>query len=43
MNLWVLPCKAVLGGKEFDIRSSWRDAMTILTILDGDGPEWARW
>lgn len=43
MSLWELPTAAVLGGKRFDIRPSWRDALAVMAILEEEGPEWARW
>ena len=42
-DLYTLPRQAVLAGRTFDIRHSWRDALAVLTILEGEGPEWARW
>ena len=43
MSLWQLPKAAVLGGQHFDIRWRWQDAMAVLEILEGDGPQWLRW
>ena len=43
MKLWQLPKTAVLGGRVFDIRPSWQDALAVLALLEEEGAAWARW
>ena len=34
---------AVLGGRRFDIRFAWQDALAVMAILEEEGPVWQRW
>ena len=44
MNLWTLPQTAVIGGKEYEIKTDFRDILQIIKIFtDPDVPEWIRW
>ena len=43
MSLWELPTMAVLGGRRFDIRFAWQDALAVMAILEEEGPVWQRW
>lgn len=44
LNLWQLPTKAVIGGREYDISTDYRDILEIFSYLsDPDLPEFIRW
>lgn len=44
MNLWQLPVKAVIGGREYPIHADYRDILEIIARLqDPDKPELLRW
>lgn len=44
MSLWELPRSAVIGGKEYGIKTDFRDILQIIEGLNNpDIPEWIRW
>lgn len=44
MDLWSLPKSATIGGKEYEIKTDFRDILRILkSFSDPDIPEWIRW
>lgn len=44
MSLWELPKSAVIGGKEYEIRTDFRKILQIIEGLNNpDTPEWIRW
>lgn len=44
MDLWSLPMTANIGGKEYEIRTDFREVLQIIKgFTDPDKPEWIRW
>ena len=44
MNLWRLPQSAVIGGKEYKIKTDFREVLYIIkNLADPDVPDWIRW
>ena len=44
MNLWELPRSASVGGREYEIRTDFREILKIIEELNNpDIPEWVRW
>ena len=44
MNLWELPRSASVGGREYEIRTDFREILKIIEELNNpDIPEWIRW
>lgn len=44
MDLWSLPTTAIIGNKEYEIRTDFREVLKIIKgFTDPDIPEWIRW
>lgn len=44
MDLWSLPKTATIGGKEYEIRTDFREVLQIIKgFANPDFPEWIRW
>ena len=44
MDLWSLPTTAIIGSKEYEIRTDFREVLKIIKgFTDPDIPEWIRW
>ena len=44
MDLWSLPTTAIIGGKEYEIKTDFREVLKIIKGLSNpDLPEWVRW